>query len=293
MKHVALLPNLITLANAFCGLLAIARSIDALAYTGEDPAIFYAKMESACLLVFVAMVFDAMDGKLARITRSATDFGAQLDSFSDLITFGLAPAIIAKAMIEHEGPLVGYDGSPRLHFLAAAAYSLMALLRLARFNLENDGDKEEHGDFSGVPSPAAAGAVVSTLWLYLVLRRPELESSGGMPTPFGRIMGWMETIDWSPILSWIPAAVTIQLLALGLLMVSRVRYAHLTTSLSRKLRTQFVTLVWVVFGLFLFYLAPVPMLFVTFNGFVVFGIVRTVFASRKAARAAADSGTTP
>ena len=275
VKRIQLLPNLVTLGNAFCGLLAMAKAVDALAFADQGPGIFYEKMYTACMLIFVAMLFDAIDGKLARITKSSSDFGAQLDSFADLLTFGVAPALIAKVLIEHEGPLLGHAGPPRLHFLASAAFALMALLRLARFNLETDTDESSHQEFRGLPSPAAAGALTSTMWLYLVLRRPELESTEGTSTPFGRLMGWMRDVDWSGSLTYLPVALTVLLIVLGILMVSHIRYTHVVSSLTRD-RSQFITLVGVVFLLFLFYLAPVPALFLTFNAFWVFGLVRTV-----------------
>ena len=83
VKPVALIPNLLTLANAGCGLLAISKAIDALA---GPPEHFHTKLEAACWLIFLAMVFDALDGKVARLMRSFSDFGAQLDSFADLET---------------------------------------------------------------------------------------------------------------------------------------------------------------------------------------------------------------
>ena len=282
VKRISLLPNLVTLANASCGLLAISKAIDALAATSQSPAIFYAKMDTACSLIFLAMVFDAMDGKLARMTKTASEFGAQLDSFSDLVTFGVAPAILAKVLIEHESPLLNYVGSPRLHFMAAAAFALMALLRLARFNLETDTDEDSHSEFSGLPSPAAAGALTSTMWLYLTLRRPELEVTEGTRTPFGRLMGWMQDIDWTPILGWLPVILTTLLLVLGLLMVSRIRYAHLVSNLTND-RSQFITLVLIVFGLFALFLAPVPALFLIFNSFWTIGIIRSLRARKRAA----------
>ncbi len=280
VKRISLLPNLVTLANASCGLLAISKAIDALAATDAGAAIFYAKMDTACSLIFLAMVFDAMDGKLARMTKTSSEFGAQLDSFSDLITFGVAPAILAKVLIEHEGPLLDYVGSPRLHFMAAAAFALMALLRLARFNLETDTDEDSHTEFSGLPSPAAAGALTSTMWLYLILRRPELEVTEGTRTPFGRLMGWMQDIDWTPFLGWLPIALTALLMILGLLMVSRIRYAHLVSNLTSD-RSQFITLVLIVFGLFALFLAPVPALFIIFNSFWSLGIIRWIRSRRK------------
>jgi CDP-diacylglycerol--serine O-phosphatidyltransferase len=286
VKRIYLLPNLVTLGNAFCGLLAVNKAIDALAYSAQAPNIFYEKMYTACMLIFVAMLFDALDGKLARITGSSSDFGAQLDSFADLLTFGVAPAVLAKVLIEHEGPALDYAGPPRLHFLAAAAFSLMALLRLARFNLESDTDASSHQEFRGLPSPAAAGALTSTMWLYLVLRRPELELDEGMSTPFGRLMGWMKAIDWTPGFAQLPLVLTGMMILLGLLMVSGVRYVHVVSSLTRD-RSQFITLVSVVFGLFLFYLAPVPVLFLSFNGFWLLGLGRSVVARRRDAKRSA------
>lgn len=273
MKPISMLPNLLTLANAACGLLAISKGIDALALSEQGDEMFYRKMEVSCGLIFLAMIFDALDGKVARLTRSFSDFGAQLDSFSDAITFGVAPALLAKVLVEHEGPLVGYDGSPRLHFAAAATFTLMAVLRLARFNLETEHEAESHERFSGLPSPAAAGAVASTIWVYLILRAPGLEHSEGTPTPLGRLMGWMREVDWTPYLSWVPLLLVLALPVYGLLMVSRVPYVHFGAFLTRD-RSTFYTLVAVVFCAFLLYLAPVPVLFLAANSFVLGGLVR-------------------
>lgn len=285
MKRVHILPNLITLANAFCGVLALAKAIDALAPAGDDPTVFYRKMETACLLVFLGMVFDSLDGFVARLTRGDSDFGAQLDSFSDALTFGVVPAMLAKVLIEHEAELTGYSGNERLHFLAAAAFSLMAILRLVRFNLETD-EGDSHDSFRGLPSPGAAGAVASTIWLYLILRAPELERVEGTPTPMHRVLGWMENIDWSPILAWVPPLLVAMLPVLGLLMVSRVTYLHPVSFLAQG-RSQFFTLVAVVFGVFLLFLAPVPFLFLLFNGFAVIGLLLPFL--KKGRRAAGSS----
>jgi phosphatidylserine synthase len=102
VRKIHLLPNLLTLGNAFCGLLAIAKGIDALVYSQTDAGIFYGKMESACWLIFIGMLFDALDGKVARMVGGSSAFGAQLDSFSDMLSFGVAPALLAKILIEHE-----------------------------------------------------------------------------------------------------------------------------------------------------------------------------------------------
>jgi len=275
LKPIAILPNLVTLANAFCGLLALSKAVDALTASsalGVDADVFYRHMETACFLVFLAMVFDALDGWVARVTHSASEFGAQLDSFADFLTFGVVPAILAKVLIEHEGPLVDYSGNSRLHFLAAAGFSMLALLRLARFTLETEPDPDSHKSFKGLPSPAAAGALVSWIWMYLILRRPELEVSVDQRTPVGVAMGWIRGFDWAPFMSWAPVLLVVWLPVLGLLMVSRVRYAH-GANLVTERSSPFSALVMVLFICFLLYLAPVPVLFVVFNGFVLLGLL--------------------
>src|SRR5262245_1674132 len=95
-RRAQLLPNLITLGNAFCGVLALAKAIDALTLSGENPIVFYEKMEAACFYVFLGMALDALDGLVARMTGGGSEFGAQLDSFSDALTFGVVPAMLAK-----------------------------------------------------------------------------------------------------------------------------------------------------------------------------------------------------
>jgi CDP-diacylglycerol--serine O-phosphatidyltransferase len=278
MRRIAVLPHLLTLGNAFCGMLAISKGIDALAFVGSHPAQFYAKLETACWLIFLAMVFDALDGKVARLTRAASAFGAQLDSFSDALTFGAAPALLAKVLIEHEAPIQGYFGHPRLHFIAAAAFALMAILRLARFNLETTPEASAHTSFKGLPSPAAAGAVASTILFYLAMMRPEIEVEDGAPTPLGRAMALFPEIRLD-IPWWYLPVLAAMLPVLGFLMVSRVRYPHMVDRLTR--RGSFFALVYMVFGAFLFFAAPIPILFLTFNGFWLQGVVRRVFRRKR------------
>ncbi len=280
MRTIALLPNLLTLGNAFCGLLALSKAIDALALSGGNPALFYHKMETACWLVFLGMLFDAVDGKVARLTGGTSDFGAQLDSFADALTFGCAPALLAKVLIEHEGPLRDYAGNPRLHFLCAAAFALMAILRLVRFNLETDDDESAHRFFKGLPSPAAAGAVVSTLLLYLALIRPELELDDGTLTPFGRALRRLPRFEDVTIPGWVLPWIAAILPLLGLLMVSRVQYTHVVSWLFT--RSSFVALVMAVFLMFVFFFAPIPFLFLAFNGFVALGLGRRLLRSKRA-----------
>jgi CDP-diacylglycerol--serine O-phosphatidyltransferase len=273
LKNIAILPNLVTLANAFCGLLALSKAIDAIPYIGVDSWVFYEKMESACLLVFLGMVFDAADGWVARLTKSSSEFGAMLDSFADLLTFGVVPAMLAKVMIEHEGSVVGYEGNARMHFLAAATFSIFALLRLCRFTLETEPETDDHKSFSGLPSPAAAGAVTSWIWMYLILQAPQLETAESTKTPVGMVMTWIQQFDWSPFLTWAPLLLALYLPILGLLMISRIRYSHGANIFTQR-SSPFSALVVVVGICFLLFLAPVPVLFVVFNGFVILGALK-------------------
>jgi len=281
MRRISALPNLLTLGNAFCGLLALAKAIDALTPSAgvSDPLVFYAKMQTACWLIFLGMIFDALDGKVARMTGGGSKFGAQLDSFSDALTFGCAPALLAKVLIEHEGPLLDFAGHPRLHFIAAAAFALMAILRLARFNLETSPDESAHQGFKGLPSPAAAGALVSTMLMFLTLREPRVELEEGNQTWVGMMLSLVPQLREPSVIKWFVPAIAAMLPMLGFLMVSRVRYVHAVSLLTRK--RSFFMLVYLVFAAFLFFAAPVPMLFVAFNAFVLAGVLRAFFGRRK------------
>jgi CDP-diacylglycerol---serine O-phosphatidyltransferase len=274
VRKVHLLPNLLTLANAFCGLLAICKAIDALAL-GSSEHSFHTKMETAAWLIFLGMVFDAVDGKVARMVGGASAFGAQLDSFSDMLTFGVAPAVIAKVLLEHEG----FPTNPRVNFVAAAVFATMAILRLARFNLETEPDESAHRHFKGLPSPAAAGTVASSILMYLSLKHPDLEFSDGTRTPLGALLRLFPQIDQSPFLGWMLGLIGISLPICGLLMVSRVRYVHMFSALTG--RGQFVTLVSVVVALILLFVAPVLSVFFLFHVYVITGVVRWALARRR------------
>lgn len=274
MRKVHLLPNLLTLANAFCGLLAICKAIDALAMGGPEHS-FHTKMETAAWLIFLGMVFDAVDGKVARMVGGASAFGAQLDSFSDMLTFGVAPAVVAKVLLEHEG----FPTNPRLNFVAAAVFATMAILRLARFNLETEPDESAHRHFKGLPSPAAAGTVAATILMYLSLKHPDLEFSDGTRTPLGALLNLFPQIHESPFLGWMLALVGLCLPVCGMLMVSRVRYVHMFSALTG--RGQFVTLVTLVVALILLFVAPVISVFLLFHVYVLVGLVRGLRAKKQ------------
>ncbi len=269
-RPISLLPNALTLANAGLGLLAISKAIDALAGSA-DQAFFEQNLETACWLILAAGVFDILDGKVARLTNSFSDLGAQLDSLADAVTFGVAPAMVAKVLLEHEGLI-----HSRVHFICAAAFSLMVVLRLARFNAEGD---DEHSEFSGLPSPAAAGMLISTILMFLSLGG-SIESTGARLTPWG----WMRTNipePWRDELTQHLLLPTILLMlpALGLLMVSRVRYVHLATRLGgMQSRRVLVPIVFFMLGLCL---VPVLFLFCFGIWYVGWGLISGLRAGRE------------
>ena len=251
---IALLPSLFTMANAGCGLLAISKAIDALAAGAHTPE-YHRLLESSCWLVVLALVFDALDGKVARLTDSSTPMGAELDSLADAITFGVAPAMVAKTMLEAESLF-----HPRLNFLAVASFSLLAVVRLARFNLKTEPGEEHHRYFEGLPSPAAAGTLVATILMCLSLGGG-IEGTGSSATAVGRGLAILPESFRFGMVAFLEPVVFALLPTLGLLMVSQVRYGHATASDPDNPRNAQKTLVKLMFLALLLYLAPVPFLF--------------------------------
>lgn len=150
MKKIYILPNLITTANIVCGFLSMIHSIQ-----GD--------FTRATWLIIVAAIFDSLDGRVARMAKATSAFGVQYDSLSDLTSFGIAPAIMLYSFSLHDLSRFGTS--------AAAFYCICAALRLARFNVsaeEKDPTKLKKirkGYFQGMPSPASAGIVVTTVML--------------------------------------------------------------------------------------------------------------------------------
>lgn len=224
LREVPVLPSLVTLGNVFVGFLAIAKVADALrlAQPGAPFAAVVDLFSTAAILVFVAMVFDALDGRVARMTNQATPFGAQLDSMADMVTFGVVPAFLGKVLVDWHAQVDGNSllpVHPKLFYAAAAVYVLCAALRLARFNVETSTDEADHREFRGLPSPAAAAVVCSLIALFCTKE-------------FGDSVGR----TWLP--GWLYAGIVVAmpwvLVVLGLLMVSRVPYPHAMHYLLRK-----------------------------------------------------------
>jgi CDP-diacylglycerol--serine O-phosphatidyltransferase len=226
LKNVPVLPSLVTLGNVFFGFLAIAKVADALRlakqgapFAGEVVGLF----ETAAILVFVAMVFDALDGRIARMTGQATPFGAQLDSMADMVTFGVAPAVLGKVLVDFHAQNDAntlLPKHPKLYYVAAAIYVLCAALRLARFNVETGPADDDHNEFRGLPSPAAAAVVCSLVVFFCTRDNP------------GEVVGhWLLARQQ---FDWIVVTMPLVLVTLGLLMVSRVPYPHALSALLKK-----------------------------------------------------------
>lgn len=180
-KGVFLLPNALTTGAMFAGFYSIISGING-HYT------------AAAIAVIVAGVLDGLDGRVARITNTQSEFGVQYDSLSDLISFGLAPALLAfnwsLSSLKDLAPLAG-----KLGWLAAFLFVACAALRLARFNTQAGTADKSY--FQGLASPAAAGTLVATIWFFL---------DQGISGESVRWLVWIETV------------------VLGLLMFSKVRY---------------------------------------------------------------------
>ena len=135
------LPNLITSGALFAGFYAIVQAMNG-------------RFEQSAMAIFVAMVLDGLDGRVARFTRTQSAFGAEYDSLSDMVSFGAAPALIAYVW--------ALQGMGRLGWVAAFVYCLGAALRLARFNTQLEVADKRY--FQGMPSPAAACLVAGLVW---------------------------------------------------------------------------------------------------------------------------------
>lgn len=141
-RGIYLLPNLFTTSALFAGFYAIVAAIRG-------------NFDAAAIAVFVAMLLDGMDGRIARLTNTQSDFGAEYDSLADMISFGAAPALLAYEWLLHEVSKLG--------FLAAFLYVSCAALRLARFNVQVGSVDRKF--FKGLPSPSSAALIAGFVWV--------------------------------------------------------------------------------------------------------------------------------
>ncbi len=172
MPSMSVLPTLCTLGNLICGFAAIH-------YAAREPNVRvlwqdWTPLTMAGALIFFGMLLDAIDGSLARLTRSNSELGAQLDSLADVVTFGVAPAFMTIRLVANhlggEGWIIGPEADNimgKVIWGMSAVYVSCAALRLARFNVEMDkAQVNDHSLFRGLPSPGAAGCVASLVILH-------------------------------------------------------------------------------------------------------------------------------
>jgi CDP-diacylglycerol--serine O-phosphatidyltransferase len=209
-----------------------------------------------------------LDGRLARMTRTTSDFGAQLDSLCDVISFGVAPAVlILRSTISILRSQFDYLGVERIIWCIAGLYVLCAALRLARFNVETDVDESAHMDFRGLPSPAAAACLASMVLLFTHLMA---KNWAWMP-PEAMLRGMSFTL---PILATLA----------GLLMVTRFRYPHLINQYIRG-KKPFGYLVRLVLVLLAMFLEPFITLAAVTTIYAFWGPIRSTWLTLRARRA--------
>lgn len=239
-RGIYLLPNILTTGTLFGGFYAIVAAMSA-------------RFEVAAVAVVIAMVLDNLDGRIARLTNTSSDFGAQYDSLADMVSFGVAPALIM-----YEWALAGMAGlgwvPAKLGWLAAFIYAAAGALRLARFNTQiGSADKRF---FMGLPIPMAAAIMVGLVWI-----GDDLKISGNQ-------------------FLWLAFVIT---LASGLLMVSNILYLSFK-EVDLKGRIPFVALIAIVFIFVLFSIDPPKVFFIVALTYGLSGPVLALWRWRKRAR---------
>jgi len=226
IRTIAVLPTMFTLGNLVCGFFSVvvASRIERPGTPMWLPEDLNDLMLSGWL-IFLGMVFDALDGYVARLSRSASEFGKQLDSLCDVVTFGVAPAFLLVKMC----PSFAYFHRQAV-WVIAASYAACAALRLARFNVESSSE-DDHTHFSGLPSPAAAATIAGFAIMFYSLRNKE------------EAILFAKQIDVA-----IQFALPLFATFVALLMVSRIPYPHVVNQLFRGQRS-FGHVVGIVFAL--------------------------------------------
>lgn len=227
---VYLLPNLLTTAALFAGFYAILAAIRG-------------SFGDASIAIFVAMVLDGLDGRVARLTHTQSAFGAEYDSLSDMVAFGLAPSLVMF--------LWALSGLGRVGWFAAFVYAAATALRLARFNVQIGVTDKRY--FQGLPSPSAAAILAGAVW---------------MGTHYGLV---------GQNLAWPAGALTV---SVGLLMVSNFRYFSFK-DLGWHNRVPFLTAVAIVIGFPVIFLYPALVLFSLFLLYAISGPVITWYQRRR------------
>lgn len=229
-RGIYLLPNLFTTAGLFAGFYAIVSSMNH-------------QFESAAIAIFVAMICDGLDGRVARMTNTQSEFGAEYDSMADMVSFGMAPALIAYNW--------GLSSLGKIGWLASFIYCAGAALRLARFNTQvGVADKRF---FQGLASPAAAAVIAGGVWL-------------------GN--------EYQLVGHEINVLVALVTALAGILMVSNFRY-HSFKEVDWRSKVNFITILMIVGIFVVISVDPAAILFLGFCIYALSGPVLTVYQVRK------------
>jgi CDP-diacylglycerol--serine O-phosphatidyltransferase len=237
-RGIYILPNLFTTLNLFAGFYAIVQGMNG-------------QFENSAIAIFIAMVLDSIDGRVARLTRTQSAFGAEYDSLTDMVSFGAAPALVVYEWALRDMGRVGW--------IAAFVYCAGAALRLARFNTQLAvADKRW---FTGLPSPAAAALVAGMIWVF-----NDYQVAGGD-------------------VKWFAAAVTVYA---GVTMVSSVKF-YSGKDINLRKSVPFSVVVGITFGMVAVFMlsSTLPeMLFILFMGYACSGYVLWIYelANRKPGR---------
>jgi CDP-diacylglycerol--serine O-phosphatidyltransferase len=229
-RGIYILPNLFTTGNLFCGFWAII-------------SVFQEKFFFAAVAILLASAFDILDGKVARLSGATSKFGVQYDSLADLVSFGIAPAVLAFSWA-----LRPYG---RFGWLAAFLFVVCGALRLARFNVQSTSGEIKY--FKGLPIPAAASMIALTILLYLRL----IET------------GWVKDI-----------VILVMIYVLAFLMVSNIRYLSFK-ELNLARRRPFSLFIFVILSMIVIIMEPTLMLFGFVLLYVFSGPVNMLLAWHK------------
>lgn len=250
-RTLSVLPTMLTLGNLLCGFASVflaSRPVNTPLPMGWSPLTY------AAIFIFLGMLFDGLDGSVARMARATSKLGEQLDSMADMVTFGVAPAFLAVQLVGVKTPYLAMNADmtfDRVAMVIACIYVACTALRLARFNVEVNQPKEsDHMSFKGLPSPGAAGTVASMVLLHqhliTVFQRQLAAEPEVMGVPLSvRVVGI--------------AMVAIMMLA-AFAMVSKLRYAHLVNRYIAGKRARVGTVARMVIALLLLAIFPQPAL---------------------------------
>lgn len=228
-RGVYLLPNLFTTASLFSGFYAVVAAMNG-------------HFENSAIAIFVSMILDSLDGRVARMTNTQSAFGAEYDSLADMVAFGVAPALVAFSWALSDLGKIGW--------IASFIYVAGAALRLARFNTQIGSTDKKF--FVGLPSPSAAALVAGTVWT-------------------------LHDTEVTPLLSWLGVVVVA---SAGMLMVSNVLF-YSFKDFDLKGKVPFVAVLLIVLGFAIVATAPAQVLLAVFVLYTLSGPFQALQRKRK------------